>query len=171
MTLRLTLMRHAKSDWDDPMLDDHDRILNKRGRASADALGTWLKAQDLVPERALVSSAVRTRETFRRLMLPCPVTHLPELYHASPDGMLEVLRTVPERNILLVGHNPGIGLLALGLAGNRPEHPRFRDYPTGATTVLEFDGDSWRDLVPLGGTVTRFIIPRELVEQDNAPGT
>ena len=171
MTLRLTLMRHAKSDWDDPALDDHERILNKRGRDSADALGAWMKAQDLVPDRALVSSATRTRETFRRLMLPCPVCHLGELYHASPDGMLEVLREVPEQHILMVGHNPGIGLLALGLAGNRPEHARFRDYPTGATTVLEFEGDNWRDLTPMCGAVTHFVIPRELMGAQTAPNS
>lgn len=164
MTLRLSLMRHAKSAWDDPMLDDFDRVLNRRGRDSADALGDWLKARDLVPDRALVSSAKRTAETFRRLMLPCPVSHLGELYHASPDGMLEVLRTVQDRHILLVGHNPGIGLLALGLSANRPEHPRFRDYPTGATTVLAFEGETWRDLTPLSGTVTDFIVPRDLIE-------
>lgn len=165
MTLRLTLMRHAKSAWDDPMLDDFDRTLNKRGRNSADALGIWVRDHGLVPQRMLVSSARRTVETARRLKLACPMTELGELYHASPDGMLEVLRTVQETHILLVGHNPGIGLLALGLAKAQPDHPRFRDYPTGATTVLEFEGTTWRDLTPMSGTVTQFIIPRELLPE------
>ena len=163
MTLRLILMRHAKSAWDDPMLDDFDRVLNKRGRASADALGAWLKDNDLVPDRALVSAARRTQETFRRLMLPCPATVLGELYHASPDGMLEMLRVMRETSLIIVGHNPGIGLLALGLAQAQPDHPRFRDYPTGATTVLEFEGETWRDLTPMSGRVTRFIVPRDLI--------
>lgn len=163
MILRLTLMRHAKSAWDDPMLDDFDRVLNRRGRDSADALGTWVRENDLVPQRALVSTARRTAETFRRLMLPCPVTHLGELYHASPDAMLETLRSVPEKSVLIVGHNPGIGLLALGLSAQPPAHPRFRDYPTGATTVLEFEGTTWRDLTPMSGEVRHFIIPRELI--------
>ena len=40
--MRLILMRHAKSSWDDPRIDDFDRPLNARGRASATALGEWL---------------------------------------------------------------------------------------------------------------------------------
>lgn len=161
--MRLILMRHAKSDWDDPAQEDHARPLNKRGRASADALGAWLRQNDMVPARALVSTATRTRETFRRLRLPCAVTFLEELYHASPDGMLEVLRTVPEKDILIVGHNPGMALMALGLARAPHPHPRFRDYPTGATTVFAFEETTWRDITAMSGTITEFVIPRELI--------
>ena len=162
MTLRLTLMRHAKSAWDDLSLEDHDRILNKRGRESADALGAWLKNEGLVPQRALVSTAKRTLETFRRLMIAAPMTPTGALYHASPDTMMEVLRSSDETDLLVVGHNPGIGLLALGLAEAAPSHPRFRDYPTGATTVLEFPADTWAGVMPQTGRVTHFVIPREL---------
>ena len=57
---RLVLMRHAKSSWGDPGLDDHDRPLNKRGKRSAEALGDWLRAQTIVVDEALVSSSART---------------------------------------------------------------------------------------------------------------
>src|SRR6056297_2318257 len=68
---RLVLMRHAKSSWGDPGLDDHDRPLNKRGKQSAKALGDWLRAQTIVVDQALVSSSVRTVETMQRLKVDC----------------------------------------------------------------------------------------------------
>ena len=61
---RLILTRHAKSDWDDPMLDDHDRPLNKRGQRSAAELGEWLHSRGYEPDEVLCSTALRTRETW-----------------------------------------------------------------------------------------------------------
>ena len=65
MTLTLILTRHAKSDWDDPTLDDHDRPLNKRGRAASLALGRWMADAGWKPDEALVSTAARTAETYQ----------------------------------------------------------------------------------------------------------
>ena len=66
MTLRLILMRHAKSSWNKPV-SDHERELNGRGRASARAMGNWLRENDFLPKEALISSSERTRETFKWL--------------------------------------------------------------------------------------------------------
>ena len=66
MTLRLILMRHAKSSWNKPV-SDHERELNGRGRASARAMGNWLRENDFLPKEALISSSERTRETFEGL--------------------------------------------------------------------------------------------------------
>lgn len=61
--LRLILVRHAKSGWDDPGLDDHDRPLAPRGRRAAGWLGTALRDGGFLPETILCSSALRTRQT------------------------------------------------------------------------------------------------------------
>lgn len=159
---RLILMRHAKSGWDDPTLDDHDRPLNGRGRSSARMLGDWLRAHELVPDVALVSDAVRTRETFERLKLDCPVSFLPALYEAGPDLMLSILRRAQGETVLMIGHNPGIGWLAQNLVADAPPHPRFFDYPTGATLVAEFDVVDWSGIGTGKGRTVEFIIPREL---------
>lgn len=165
---RLILMRHAKSDWGDPSLDDHARPLNPRGTRSARALGNWLRARGWLPGEVLCSTATRTRDTLAGLHLDAPTRFLPALYHAAPETMLDALATAQARTVLLIGHNPGIGILAQFLAATPPTHDRFDDYPTGATLVLDCPGDDWTDVRPDTTTVLDFVIPREL--EDGADG-
>lgn len=161
---RLILMRHAKSDWDDPALPDHDRTLNKRGRRAASALGDWLRANGLVPDQILCSSATRIQETCARLALPLEPEIQRALYLAEAPAMLRALHAAHGDTVLMIGHNPGIAELAGTLLVTRPAHDRFDDYPTGATLVAEFDIDTWRDLQTRTGHATAFVIPRELTE-------
>ena len=160
---RLVLMRHAKSDWQ-PGIEDHDRPLNARGRKAATALGRWLRDKGYVPDAALVSSALRTVETFGRLDLDCPVRTSRNLYLADVEQMLAELRLEDAETVLMLGHNPGIAYAADKFADRAPDHPRFRDYPTGATLVAEFDADRW-DAIEIGtGRVVDFVVPRELTD-------
>ncbi|MGK7654646.1 SixA phosphatase family protein [Roseovarius sp. B08] len=162
---RLVLMRHAKSSWGDPGLDDHDRPLNKRGKRSAKALGDWLRAQTIVVDEALVSSSVRTVETMQRLKIDCDRQVLDPLYHAGSGDMLKVLRSrATGQTVLMLGHNPGIASFARDLMLAQPDHPRFEDYPTGATLVARFDIDDWQALHPGTGRFEAFIVPRDLIE-------
>lgn len=166
MTLRLILTRHAKSGWDDPMLSDHDRPLNPRGRGDAPKLGAWLRTKGYVPDAALVSSARRTQETWERLSpelgRAVPMTVLPTLYHAEAEAILDHLRAQSAPAIMLVGHNPGIGDCAQRIVAAPPAHPRFADYPTCATLVAEFAGDDWAAIDWRAGRVVDFIVPRDL---------
>ncbi len=162
MTTRtLILMRHAKSSWDDPQPGDHDRPLSERGQRSARALGNWLRAQDLLPDQVLSSSARRTCETFSGLDIAAEATFTEALYHAGPAELFAALRGATGRRVLMLGHNPGIALFAAELLRAVPDHPRFGDYPTGATLVADFDGP-WSRLMRRGGRARAFVIPREL---------
>ena len=161
---RLVLMRHAKSSWDDPTLEDHDRPLNKRGKRSAKALGDWLRAQTIVVDEALVSSSARTRETFQHLKIECDRQILENLYHAGPDDMLKILKSATGQTVLMIGHNPGISWFAKDLMATPPEHSRFDDYPTGGTLVARFDIPDWNALTLGTGQLEAFVIPRELTE-------
>ncbi|MFU8824946.1 SixA phosphatase family protein [Yoonia sp.] len=166
MTLTLILIRHAKSSWDDMFSDDHARVLNARGRAAAPSIGAWMATRGYIPQVVLCSDAARTRET-AGLILPhlSPQPELrvsSDLYHASPDTMLAEISKQTSPVLALIGHNPGIALLANGLLKRRPSHPRFADYPTCATTVITFDADSWRDAAPNTGTCKDFIMPGDL---------
>ncbi|MCZ7674997.1 MAG: histidine phosphatase family protein [Roseovarius sp.] len=159
---RLILMRHAKAATGAVGLDDHARALSGRGRSSARMLGDWLRARGRLPDVALVSDAARTRETFSRLGLACDVRFLAELYLADPDAMLHTLRQARGACVLMIGHNPGIGWLARALVAEPPPHPRFFDYPTGATLIAEVDVAKWADLGTGTARALDFIIPREL---------
>lgn len=163
---RLILMRHAKSDWDDPSLSDHDRPLNARGRKAARALGRWLREQGLIPDAALVSTATRTRETWEGLVsewsAPPEAVFLPQLYHAAPEAMLAMLRTAEAPTLLVLGHNPGLAELAGWLVAEAPDHEKFSRFPTGATLVAEFDTESWDGIAPGTARTADFTVPRDL---------
>lgn len=159
---KLILMRHAKSSWDNTDLDDHARVLNGRGRISADAIGDWLRGRSHVPDQALVSDSARTRETFSRLNFRCDARFVDALYHASAPTMMRVLKEATGDTVLMLGHNPGIAEFAERLVNVQPDHPRFYDYPTCATLVAAFDLEDWAALTPKSGRVLDFTVPREV---------
>ena len=166
--LRLILVRHAKSSWDDPLAPDHARVLNARGRDAAGRVGRWLAAEGYLPDAALVSTAVRTRETWALLSAelprpPAPV-FLDALYHAGPEIMLRCLAGAEGRSVLMLGHKPGIAAFAVWMLERTARHPRFADYPTCATLVAEFDAARWSDVAPGSGRALAFVVPRELPE-------
>ena len=162
MTKRLILMRHAKSDWSHN-LDDHERPLNKRGRQSAYMLKSWLGLNDYAPDQVLCSSAERTQETLFRMDLGVKeITFLREMYLADTATLLEVLKKASGDCVLMIAHNPGIAYFAAQMVTSAPDHARFADYPTGATTVIDFDIDDWEDVAPCSGTAVDFTVPRDL---------
>lgn len=163
--LTLILMRHCKSSWASPGLPDHDRPLNGRGRRSAVALGDWLRERGHLPDLALVSSSRRTQETFEGLGLDCPMETSPRLYHASDEITLRLIETTPDTvsTLLVIGHNPGFAEVAWRLARTPVDHPRFGDYPTGATTLFRFEAESWAEIGWGAGRAEEFVIPRALL--------
>lgn len=171
---RLILLRHAKSSWDRPDLDDHDRPLAPRGIRAAPAVARWLADRGFVPERVLCSDAVRTRQTWSLvaeawdgLSTVPSLSVRADLYLASPRGILREVAAEPDDvgSVMVVGHNPGMHDLARTLAqpGSTVEHRRLaRKFPTAAAAVLEFDDGAWDDLAPGGGALAAFVRPKDL---------
>lgn len=159
---RLILMRHAKSSWDDPFMDDHDRPLNKRGRASAQVLGDWLRDVGALPDLVLCSTSARTRETLTRLNVTADVRFEAGLYHAGPAKILSILQRADAPSVLILAHNPGIAECAERIVAAPHSHPRFVDYPTGATLIADFE-QPWSQTDWGRGRVKDFIIPRDLM--------
>lgn len=168
---RLILLRHAKSSWDDPTLDDHDRPLNRRGKAAAPLIGAWLADRGFAPDHVVCSSSARTRETWARLAPALPAAPEPQLeprlYHADPETMLDLLREAPEtaRAVMLIGHEPGIGAFARRMASAvvPPECARaFEKFPTAAAAVIDLDAARWRDAGFGAGRFHAFATPRDL---------
>lgn len=158
----LLILRHAKSAWGDLNLDDHERPLNARGRRATEDLGRWIRAQDLIPDEILCSTALRTQETVAGLELDRPVHLHRDLYLADPETMLDLLRSAREDRVMIVAHNPGIADFAHRLVGRPPDHSRFIDYPTGALTVVDFSAESWSEIGWKSGKCRFFVIPKEL---------
>lgn len=160
----LALLRHAKAVASDPA-GDHERALDISGREAALVAGQTLRA--LMPriDLALVSDALRTRETLT-LALPPPDEPLtvriePNLYGASPDTMLAMLRDLDggSQSVLIVGHNPGIAELArrLSSSGRASDLAALKErFPTATVALLDFGALAWKDLRPKSGTLTHF---------------
>lgn len=161
---RLILTRHAKSSWDDPDMADIDRPLNARGQAAARELGDFLASRGLEPEEVLCSTALRTRETWDGVQaavletLP-EIRYIDELYHATPEMMISVLKTAAQPTVMMIGHNPGIATLAAMLPSRPIFDPDFRKYPTCATLIVDFQIDSWAQVRPGFGSMLDFFTP------------
>lgn len=166
----LTLLRHAKSSWDDRTQRDFDRPLNERGRRAAAVMGAFIKAEGLAFDHVLASPAIRVRETIAcaeaALGRPLGAQFDKGIYMASSVTLLEHLAAVagnPAR-ILLIGHNPGLEDLALQLL---PETDPLRalvleKYPTASLAELTLPADSWAEATDGTARLTRFTRPRDL---------
>ncbi|MGI9422269.1 MAG: SixA phosphatase family protein [Hyphomicrobiaceae bacterium] len=168
----LFLFRHAKSNWDNPSLSDHDRQLSARGRGAAPRMGRYIVEQSLMPDLIICSTAVRTRETLR-LALPDIDGGQPmivfdaDLYECSLSTLLDIVQGVAAdvKTLMLIGHNPGLQLLALTLAhaGDSDHYKRItHKFPTAALATLTFDVDDWSFVRPGTGELRGFMTPKLL---------
>jgi phosphohistidine phosphatase len=165
---RLVLLRHAKSDW--PDVADHERPLAKRGRRDAPAVGRWLGESGYLPDAVVCSTALRARETWALAgealaaaasCAPPAVRFEPRIYEATVLGLLMLVREFSPQwqTVLVVGHNPGMAELTIGLAGAEPEPPLA--FPTAFAAVLGLPGD-WADTAQGEGRLLAFTVPAEL---------
>jgi phosphohistidine phosphatase len=143
----LCLLRHAKSDWDNPALSDHDRPLNKRGRKAARRMARLIQDEQVDIDHVLCSTAVRTQETWARMQdewadkpeATPVVVHERGLYLCEVDDIPPLIRRMPAdcRSLLVIGHNPGMEEMLAALTG-QPER-----FPTAALAVLHVEIDDW----------------------------
>lgn len=167
----LTLLRHAKSGWDDAVARDFDRPLNPKGRRAAQTMGRELRRLGLSFDHVVASPAVRVEQTidgvesgYARALSPA---YDRRIYLASAGSLLDVVRETDDEyaHLLLIGHNPGLEDLVLLLAPDEPGTLRDdveEKYPTATLAELTFAVDCWAEVRERGGTLTRFIRPRDL---------
>ena len=171
--LTLSLLRHAKSSWDQTNLDDFSRPLAERGQKTAPLMGAYLIENDLRPDLILCSAAVRTRATLDLVMpsfepAPPALVYEEGLYLASASQLLNRLHSISARwtKVMMIGHNPGLHDLALSLT--RDGDPELMaalslKFPTAALAVITFDKPSWAKVSPRTGHLTRFMTPSRLL--------
>lgn len=167
----LHLLRHAKSSWDHDGLDDHARPLTPRGRRNARAMGDFLARAGVELDRVRCSTARRAVETWEGVAsgFGGNVEKILDesLYLADPASLLDLVQRedASVSSLLLVGHNPGLGELAVALCGHGSRDALKRmgsKFPTGAWAGIRFDCEAWRDVRPQAGILLGFQVPREL---------
>jgi phosphohistidine phosphatase len=168
---RLMLIRHAKSELAEKGQADLDRSLSARGREVAPHMGHYIARHALKPDRALVSAARRTRETWDLLAEAFdkapPAVFDPRLYEAQAKALLAILRETPAgvHALLMVGHNPAMQELASLLMATGDMTARqnlLEKFPTAALAVIDFAVDRWDEVAPHAGRLDRFVTPRAL---------
>jgi len=166
----LLLLRHAKSSRDEPAAGDHERDLARRGERAAPQVGRLLRAEGLVPDLALCSTATRAKRTWdlaaAELGREVPVRYLRTLYLAPPSRLLVTVRQQASDvgRLLLVGHNPGLHGLAMALSGEG--EPGLlaalrAEFPTAALARIAFDVADWADVAAGAGRLLAYRRPRE----------
>ncbi|MBX3593690.1 histidine phosphatase family protein [Sphingomonas sp.] len=168
----LTLLRHAKSSWDDPVSRDFDRPLNAKGQRAATVVGKYMRGAGMTFDHVVASPAVRIVETVEHVEQGYGGALAPEwdrrIYLASASSLLDVIHELPAGagSALLIGHNPGLEDLILTLipdrAGDTLRDSVEEKFPTAALAVMTFDIDDWGAVRANGGTLAGFIRPRDL---------
>jgi phosphohistidine phosphatase len=168
---RLILLRHAKAEPSELGVDDRSRVLVERGRRDAARVGAYMGAQALVPDRALVSPAARTQETWKiaaAAFRPAPAAvSADQLYDAATQSILSVIKATPAavHTLMVVGHNPSMHEIAVTLTGTGDGEARDRlreKLPTAGLVVIDFAVDDWSKLTAQSGRLERFVTPKSL---------
>jgi phosphohistidine phosphatase len=158
----LLLLRHAKAENPAPGSSDINRALNERGKKEAQAIGTFIRKQNLTFDLVLCSPAIRARQTAELVLAAAEVTanvrYDQRIYEASPRQLLEVISEVEEdtSSVFLVGHNPGMEELLRALTGK--EEPMA----TGTLARIDFDFDEWSRVIEDIGRLESIVRPNEL---------
>ncbi len=163
-TRRLVVVRHAKAEPSAP--SDHERALAERGHGDAADVGRWLQRQEIVADAALVSDALRARETWAGLAAGAEWDVEPDfsaaLYAAGPDSAFDLIRETPAsvRTLVVVGHNPTMAYLAELIDDGEGDDDATtslvsRGFPTSAVAVFDV-GAGWSELAAGSGTVRLF---------------
>jgi phosphohistidine phosphatase len=167
---KLYLIRHAKSSWDDPELDDFDRPLNKRGQKDAPRMGKRLKEKRITPDVMLSSPAARALATCHAIAAilqfdESKIKTDKRLYHANEDQILEVIRGLKDfphdskEVALIFGHNPGLTEFANALVNQTIDN-----IPTCGIVAAELPVKSWKEVTFGCGNMLFFDFPKSKSE-------
>lgn len=159
----LYLIRHAKSSWKFPELDDFDRPLNKRGKRDAPKMGKRLRKQGALPDLIISSPAERAKKIAKAIAKALGITSAEiqfnqAVYEATPEGLLEIVRGVDNRvqTLMLVGHNPELTSLANSLTDHYIDN-----VVTSGVVTIEFETEQWASVgQPVEGRFVGYDYPK-----------
>jgi len=144
---RLLLIRHAKSSWKFPDLDDHERPLNSRGERDSISMARHLTDRDEMLDVIYSSTAIRALEFAERISEFANISLIPDLsfYTFDVDELIEILKHLPDsaERVAVVAHNP-----AIIQAINRLTESEITKVPTASVAAIDCNIESWADIYP-----------------------
>lgn len=158
---QLILLRHAKSSWDYPHINDYDRPLNERGKRDAPKMAQWLSSQTIKADLIISSGAERAKNTAIafQAIINIPLEIDDNLYHAGRSKLLNIIKHTDNNvnSLILVSHNPGLNDLADYLLSGFPEN-----IPTTGIVSLKLDIKKWSEVSPKNASLQFFQFPKNL---------
>ncbi len=158
----LTLMRHAKSSWDDFSLSDFQRPLNARGEYAAPLMGEVLKRRGFLPKRLLSSPANRAKSTALIVadiigFATEDIAFIDSIYESSEFNLLTLIKSLDEddSDIMIIGHNPALTAII-----NKLSHFALPNLPTAGVVSLSFKS-AWADIKPYEGELLFYEYPKK----------
>jgi len=159
----LYLIRHAKSDWSNPLLSDFDRPLNKRGKKDAPFMGSIFAKAHIHPDLILSSPAVRAQMTALEIAKKIgydsgSILYNETLYAASYDEIQHVLQSISssQKTVFLIGHNPGLTEFAEYISG----YP-IENIPTCGIVCVKLKKDDWSSITEYSAQFVSFDYPKK----------
>jgi phosphohistidine phosphatase len=158
----LFIIRHAKSSWDDPSLDDFSRPLNERGEKDAPRMGKRLKEKEITVDLMISSPATRALKTCKAIAKVLEYTKEKireerKLYHADADQILEILKSTKEPHdvVMIFGHNPGLTDFV-----NHLFNQTIMNIPTAGIVAGKLNIDTWKEITFGCGEMLFFDFPK-----------
>ena len=167
----LIFLRHAKSSWALPGINDFDRPLNERGNKAAPQMANWLASEGIKLDVIVCSSAKRTRETLAhmqpRLSQEVATILEPNLYLASSATLFECAAKLDDgyETAMLLAHNPGLhdaALSSLTTASRRESGEMRSRFPTCACAIISLPIDRWSEITTDIGELNAYMTPKGL---------
>lgn len=163
---KLYLVRHAKSSWDNPNLDDHERPLNSRGKRDAPYMANLLKEKIELPNLIISSTAKRalsTAEIFAEIFFIKPDEFIRDknLYNASSYELLSIINNLPNefQRVMIFAHNPGLTMLTNHIGDNYIDN-----IPTCGMVEIHFEVNSWKEIEYNKGNIIKFEYPKKYLK-------
>ncbi|KIM03816.1 MAG: phosphohistidine phosphatase [Sulfurovum sp. AS07-7] len=159
------LIRHAKSDWSEPLLDDKERGLNKKGKKSIPIMAKALKEKKIKPDIIISSPAKRTKLTvtglLKELRFKTQITYADELYLADPNTILSAVKEINDKYdfVFIIGHNPGLTEFA-----NLMSDADIENIPTLGIVALKCKIKKWKECRYHKASMEFFIYPKMFKE-------
>lgn len=164
----IILVRHAKSSWENPSLDDFDRPLNKRGKRDAPFMGKKLKERNILPDAIVSSQAKRARKTAKEIAkaIGYPKKRIvfhEELYHADATDLLSLVKKLDNgiKTVMLFGHNNTFNEFAELLLAQNPVY----NIPTTGVYSIGFSVDRWEKVSAGKGESNFFDYPKRYLQE------
>ena len=160
-------MRHAKSSWKYPHLNDFERPLNSRGKRNALMMGRILRDESVMFDQIISSPAKRAITTARTIASEMGysednIAEERRFYGAHPSTIIEILKDLDNSvsHAAVFGHNPTFHSLVEQLVNTTIEK-----FPTCAAATISLDIDTWRELKAASGTLTALRLPRDYTDK------